>query len=722
MNSLRVLCRACIAAGVWPGSLLAFLVLATILPSAAAAQTSCTVTASDPILLIRSVNNAIECATTSANVSNLPNNTVCFVSRYHSDDFGFGTGLCEATPSVGGGSASGSLSLTGASCSYASAHSGSNCNATGTVSFTSSKLTALGTISFTFDGSKPGVSAFGTISTSTGGDTTPPTVTIEDVPGAVNSTTPFNVRIQFSEPVTGFAIGDMGYSNASLSFVAGSGATYYVQVTPTGGGNVTLVVNPSSVKDSSGNNNVGSPTATIVYDTDAPGIVISGVPASTKAPFTATFTFSETVYGFSGASIAMSNATVSNFSGSGAVYTALITPAVHGLITINVPAGVAVDSAGNLNAAAAPVTSEYIGAEHMRVRTQRIISNFIAQRADQITASDPDLVQRLMNNGNAGAGGQPLDFSANNSSGTIQMAFATSLRQMASSGDNVKAKRVGELANRMGLGALSNDAPVTQSTTALGADLWVQGQWTSIDQHTSHAELGLLYTGFDYRVSRDLLLGVIGQFDWMKQQDGAQAYALDGFGWLAGPYLVARLHQNLLFDARAAWGQSNNDISPFNTYTDRFDTDRWLARARLTGDFQSGAWHFAPHVGLIYFSETQKSYTDSNGLLIASQSGNLGRLTFGPEVSYAWENSAGLRLTPRLAVKGIWDFKSSPLVDLMTGLSQGSTSDPRARIEGGIGANFSGSWGIAGEAFYDGVGTADFEAYGGSLKVVVPIN
>ena len=40
-------------------------------------------------------------------------------------------------------------------------------------------------------------------------------------------------------------------------------------------------------------------------------------------------------------------------------------------------------------------------------------------------------------------------------------------------------------------------------------------------------------------------------------------------------------------------------------YTDRFDTDRWLARGRLTGDFRHGNSLFSPHSGVIYFEEDQ---------------------------------------------------------------------------------------------------------------------
>lgn len=596
--------------------MLAF-VFAAFVPGAASAQTSCTVSGSNPILVISKVGNTLSCATRSTDTGTLGSNSICFVSRYSGYDFAYGSS-CEVSPaSVAGGSSSGTISVTaGASCIGGSPHLGI-CNATGgLVKFTSSKLSAFGTLSFTFDSSKPGVGAFGTISTSAGGDNIAPTVTI------------------------------------------------------------------------------------------------SGVPESASAPFTATFQFSENVSGFSVGDIAVGNGAASEFAGSGATYTALITPAAHGTMTVEVPAGVAQDAAGNLNEASSKATATYIDHDYVRRHTQRVISNFMNARADQITASDPDLVARL---GVAGGGAMAPTFDASGTLDNNQISFAGSLRQMASARAESRMQRQ-PVAMGLGMGSGAG-----QASPALGLDAWAKGQWSRSDQDGTVSELGLLYTGVDYRLSSSLLVGVLAQFDWMKQKDGGQSTAVDGLGWMVGPYAVARLDENLLFDVRAAFGRSNNDVTPFGTYTDSFETDRWLARARLTGDFEYGAWQFTPHVGVIYFEEEQKSYVDSLGVAIGAQTSSLGRLTFGPEIAYRWHEGETI-IVPRLAVKGIWDFDSAPLVDVMTGLTDGSTADPRARVEGGLATVFANGWALQAEAYYDGIGASDFEVYGASLVMNVPLD
>ena len=103
-------------------------------------------------------------------------------------------------------------------------------------------------------------------------------------------------------------------------------------------------------------------TITGTVDTTAPTVTISGVPAISDAPFTATFTFSEAVTGFAVGDITLGNATASSFtSTSTTVYRALVTPAAAGAVTVDVPANAAQDAAGNGNTAATRASSTYTG-------------------------------------------------------------------------------------------------------------------------------------------------------------------------------------------------------------------------------------------------------------------------------------------------------------------------------------------------------------------------
>lgn len=377
-------------------------------------------------------------------------------------------------------------------------------------------------------------------------------------------------------------------------------------------------------------------------------------------------------------------------------------------------------------------------------RTERVISNFLGRRADQITANEPDLVQRLTRRG-GGSGGSalPLGFVGNGSTDHFNLAFGTSLSEIKGASAMTASGALGQLmaygpkdvdrrienSQSLAFASSSGGADLMQGSEAYAQpvapvsrfDVWIRGQWAHVDDRTSESDIGLLYVGADYLINPDFLVGFLAQFDWMDQKDATEDISVDGVGWLAGPYVVARLHQNLLFDGRVAWGQSDNNVNPLGLYTDDFDTDRWLAKAQLTGDFRMGDWRFSPSVRAIYFEENQKAYTDSLGLMIDSQTVSLGRVTFSPEVSYVFRTDT-MEVEPHIGLQGIWDFDKAEIVDLSSGLAVGSSADIRARVEGGLAFRLASGASLTADAFYDGIGVDDLDMYGSSLKVRVPFN
>ncbi len=96
-------------------------------------------------------------------------------------------------------------------------------------------------------------------------DITPPTVTgLTGLPATVYTGIPSTVTATFSEPVTGFALADLALIGASVSnFVPVNSTNYKFDVTPTGGGSVSVRVKLLAVSDSAGNlNSLAGPTIT----------------------------------------------------------------------------------------------------------------------------------------------------------------------------------------------------------------------------------------------------------------------------------------------------------------------------------------------------------------------------------------------------------------------------------------------------------------------------
>lgn len=184
-------------------------------------------------------------------------------------------------------------------------------------------------------------------------DKTAPTVAISTTSSDPVSG-PFTAIVTFSEAVTGLEVSDFVVLGGSAANLAGSGTNYTIEVTPEGDGTVTIDLPAGSAFDAANIGNADAPTLTIESDGSAPGVAITTVSSDpVSGAFTATFTFTEGVTGFALGDISVGNGSASNFSATSAsVYTADITPAADGAVTVDVAASVAADAAGNGNTAA----------------------------------------------------------------------------------------------------------------------------------------------------------------------------------------------------------------------------------------------------------------------------------------------------------------------------------------------------------------------------------
>ena len=194
-------------------------------------------------------------------------------------------------------------------------------------------------------------------------DTTAPTVVISGPTSIQNG--PFTATITFNEAVSGFTVDDITATNADLSdFTPTNDAVYTVKVTPKSDVAVTLTVAASLANDLAGNANVGSNVYSVDFDGTAPTVSISGPTAPLNAAFPITITFSEVVSGFVVADITVGNGSASNFVQSttdSKVYTAQITPAADGDVTVDIAASVATDVANNGNKEASQFKVSYDG-------------------------------------------------------------------------------------------------------------------------------------------------------------------------------------------------------------------------------------------------------------------------------------------------------------------------------------------------------------------------
>lgn len=254
-------------------------------------------------------------------------------------------------------------------------------------------------------------------------------------------------------------------------------------------------------------------------------------------------------------------------------------------------------------------------------------------------------------------------------------------------------------------------------------NVWVKGRWSQTRDDRSNADIksdfGVFYAGGDFRYSDSTRFGIVTQLDWFEEKASGSNPDGEGHGWMVGPYVVSKLDEWLIFDARASAGRSDNKISPLGTYTDSYDTVRWQVESNLTGWWKSGNWDIQPSVGLAYFEDEQQAYTDSNDQRIESRTAALGRFNFGPTVSYSFDYKSGIVIRPTAGLKGIWQFKAPPLYD--TNGRGISNENLLAQASLGINATMPSGTDLTFNYTYDGIGVSNYSGHGVEFGLSTPL-
>jgi len=251
-------------------------------------------------------------------------------------------------------------------------------------------------------------------------------------------------------------------------------------------------------------------------------------------------------------------------------------------------------------------------------------------------------------------------------------------------------------------------------------DIWVEARMAAFSSKAGDGKFGIVHAGMDYLFTPSVLAGIGVQMDWTSQEGAAAGAEISGTGYMVGPYMTARLSDSFYLDARAAWGQSFNQISPFGTFEDEFDAQRWLVTAAVIGQYNlNEAWKVRPELRLSWFKETSDPYTDTLGVAIPSVSVETGTLEFGPTFTTEIQLGDGFAFAPTFAFEGIWTFHQENTATAVS--SQPGLAEEGVRAKAEVGGTLTNGNGlsISGSLSYDGIGSDDYEAWGGKLRVGV---
>ena len=251
-------------------------------------------------------------------------------------------------------------------------------------------------------------------------------------------------------------------------------------------------------------------------------------------------------------------------------------------------------------------------------------------------------------------------------------------------------------------------------------DIWSEGRFSVFDDDADQSgDFGIVHVGADYLLRASALIGARAQVDWGEQAFAANNGTVSSIGVMVGPYATVALSQTLFLDVAASWGVSSNDISPIGTYTDKFDTTRWMVDASLVGQFHHGAWTMRPVVTIQYLAEHQQAYTDTLSVRIEDQTVSQGQVSLSPYLGRTWVLDGGVQLVSWIEGSGHYAFGRSGTLtagsyaDQLDGLNGSVRAGLDFALSGGVTASLAGQYG--------GLGT-NAKSYGGSLAVSLPLN
>ncbi len=391
-------------------------------------------------------------------------------------------------------------------------------------------------------------------------------------------------------------------------------------------------------------------------DVTSPTVTLTGPPENYTpgTPFGVIITFSEPVTGFVADDITVANGTVTGLTGAGAIYTARISPSASAQINISVPAGVAMDVAGNPNQASAVIT---VAPNTAEIAEEAIVDALTA-RGQALIAAQPNL---------HGCLGGP------------------------------------------GLSGLSANVTGERGRFRFGLDcdrrVWLlaQGQWS--DSDTTELDYFNLTFGSHLYRSDNVNIGAMLQLDSAEATLAAGTF--EGQGWLIGPYVVARLpDQPLSFSASLLHGRTDNTLTLTGQAPDEFSSNRTLFTAGVEGRYSfPNELTLIPSLDLAHVSDRQEAYVDSLANPVPEQTIRLTEASFGLGFERPFQLENGdLLLTG--GISGIYSDLDAP------GRSESST---RARIDLGARINIGPWTTLSLGAHYDGIGDDDYEAYGAAL-------
>lgn len=181
------------------------------------------------------------------------------------------------------------------------------------------------------------------------------------------------------------------------------------------------------------------------------------------------------------------------------------------------------------------------------------------------------------------------------------------------------------------------------------------------DTLTRSRALGFIASGgLDYKFQPWLAAGLTLGVENFGSQLGTAGVGLNTLGFSAVPYLGFRLSESVYASAFAGVSTINYNTTPAVGVSAAFSATRLFMGTSLIGNWHYGAWRFQPTLMGTIGTEMQNGYVDSIGNDVSAQSASFGRIVFSPEIGYGITSvEHGWALEPFVLARIGMDFASN---------------------------------------------------------------
>lgn len=265
------------------------------------------------------------------------------------------------------------------------------------------------------------------------------------------------------------------------------------------------------------------------------------------------------------------------------------------------------------------------------------------------------------------------------------------------------------------LAYLSNQ-PTSSKASFKPFDIWLEAWMDQVRTTDSQGRFSTTYLGADYVLNPDFLVGLSVQRDWISFSGKSSVNTIKGVGWMMTPYLTTKLTDNLYADVGIGWGKGQNKTSPFGTYTDSFNSERWLASMAMVGDFSVNQIKIKPTARLSYFKESTAAYKDTFNITIPSFAVKTGSFVFGPKISTHFFSDNETKYSPFITLNGVWEFSNNNAGLTQNASSNFSNKEAHVNIETGVEFLFKNNSQMGASINYNGIGNDTYKSWGAHIS------